>query len=58
MLKPKITRNPIYLFYESVEQNSNRELSNLGNRHYKCLYGNAKILTVTKKMKYSLDGEW
>lgn len=49
--------NPIYLFYENVEQNSNREVGNPGDKHYKCLYRNMKILTITKKMKYSLNGE-
>ena len=50
-------RNPIYLFYENVEWNSNGEVGNPGDKHYKCLHGNMKILTVTKKMKYSLNGE-
>ena len=39
------------------EWNSNGEVGNPGDKHYKCLHGNMKILTVTKKMKYSLNGE-
>jgi hypothetical protein len=50
-------RNPIYLFYESVKWNSNGDVGNPGDKHYKCLHRNMKILTVTKKMKYSLNGE-
>ncbi|KAF8485553.1 hypothetical protein F5888DRAFT_1911735, partial [Russula emetica] len=54
--KPMVTRNPIYHFYEAVERSSNGELRNPGDRHYKCLHGNGKVLTITKKMKYSLNG--
>ena len=53
----KVTRNPIYHFYEAVNWNANGDLSNPGDRHYKCLHGTAKVLTITKKMKYSLNGE-
>jgi hypothetical protein len=55
--KSKGTRNPIYHFYEAVERNSSGEPGNVGDRHYKCLHGNAKVLTVTKKMKYSVNGK-
>jgi hypothetical protein len=50
-------RNPIYLFYENVNRNSNGEVGNPGDKHYKCLHRNMKILTVTKKMKHSLNGK-
>jgi len=46
-----------YHFYETAERNANGEVGNLGDRHYKCLHRNAKVLTITKKMKYSLNGE-
>ncbi|KAF8222045.1 hypothetical protein L208DRAFT_1324604, partial [Tricholoma matsutake] len=50
-------RNPIYYFYKSVGQNANGEVGNPGNKHYKCLHGSMKVLTITKKMKYSLNGD-
>lgn len=49
-------RNPIYHFYEKVEKNSNGDIGNPGDKHFKCLHGGQKVLTITKKMKYSLNG--
>jgi len=49
-------RNPIYHFYEKVERNSNGEIGNPGDKHFKCLHGGQKVLTITKKMKSSLNG--
>jgi hypothetical protein len=54
----KGVKNPIYHFYEVVQHNSNGEVGNPGDKHYKCLHGSGKILTITKKMKYSLNGKW
>ncbi|KAF8235557.1 hypothetical protein L208DRAFT_1126290, partial [Tricholoma matsutake] len=50
-------RNRIYYFYKSVGQNANGEVGNPGDKHYKCLHGSMKVLTITKKMKYSLNGD-
>jgi hypothetical protein len=52
----KGTRNPIYYFYERVERNANGEIGNAGDKHYRCFHGNWKVVMVTKKMKYSLNG--
>jgi hypothetical protein len=35
----------------------NGEVGNAGDKHYKCLYGSMKVLTIMKKMKYSLNSE-
>ncbi|KAF8222278.1 hypothetical protein L208DRAFT_1524601, partial [Tricholoma matsutake] len=47
--------NPIYYFYEKVEENANGEAGIPGDQHFKCLHGTMKVLTITKKMKYSLN---
>lgn len=51
------TRNPIYHFYNEVDRNDKGEVGIAGDRHFKCLHGNKRILTVTKKMKFCLNGE-
>ncbi|KAF8812195.1 hypothetical protein BYT27DRAFT_7221221 [Phlegmacium glaucopus] len=57
--KPKdLQRNPIYHFYEMVELGSNGKAGNSGDRHYKCYHGNWKVLTITKAMKSSLNGDF
>ncbi|TFK33992.1 hypothetical protein BDQ12DRAFT_669813 [Crucibulum laeve] len=48
-------QNPIYYFYEAVVSTEDG-VSIPGNKYYKCLYGNNQIFTVTKAMKYSLNG--
>lgn len=48
--------NSIYLFYEQVKFNANGLPGQSGDNHYKCHHGNGKVLTVTKKMRYSLNG--
>ncbi|KIL63847.1 hypothetical protein M378DRAFT_50048, partial [Amanita muscaria Koide BX008] len=48
-------RNPIYLFYEQVAAGADGKSAD-GDKHYKCCHGSGKILTVTKAMKYSLNG--
>lgn len=55
-LQPAGKRNPIYHFYESVSTNSQGQVGNPGDRHYKCYHGNRKVITVTRAMKYSLNG--
>jgi hypothetical protein len=50
--------NPIYLFYESVALNANKLPGELGDKHYKCYHGNRKILTITRKMRSSLNGAY
>ena len=50
------TRNPIYYFYEKVERDAKGSVGNIGDKHYKCLYGNRKVLTITKAMKSCLNG--
>jgi len=49
-------RNPIYLFYESVTTNAEGTVGQPGDKHYKCYHGNRKILTITRAMKSSLNG--
>jgi len=34
----------------------NRQIGNPGDQHYKCLHGRQKVMTITKKMKSSLNG--
>ena len=49
-------QNPIYLFYEQVDVNQDREVGEEGDKHYKCYHGSRKTLTITKNMKFSLNG--
>lgn len=49
-------RNPAYYFYEEVNRNAKGEPGNKGNKHFKCLHGNCKVLTITQSMCYSLNG--
>ncbi|KAJ8515669.1 hypothetical protein ONZ45_g6946 [Pleurotus djamor] len=48
-------RNPIYHFYEEVPVGADGR-SNVGDKHFKCYHGHRKILTITKAMRYSLNG--
>ena len=48
--------NPIYLYYERVLLNTKGKKGEEGDMHYKCLHGNHKVMTITKKMKYLLNG--
>jgi len=34
----------------------NGQIGNPGDQHYKCLHGRQKVMTITKKMKSSLNG--
>ncbi|KAJ6631120.1 hypothetical protein B0H10DRAFT_1938664 [Mycena sp. CBHHK59/15] len=49
-------RNPVYLFHKQVNLNSAGEPGKNGDKHYQCLHGNHKVITVTKAMKYSVNG--
>ncbi|KAK0446615.1 hypothetical protein EV421DRAFT_1901468 [Armillaria borealis] len=49
-------RNPIYLFYESVDVDANGSSGSPGDQHYKCYHGNHKVLTIMKAMRSSLNG--
>jgi hypothetical protein len=56
-VQPAGKRNPIYHFYESVSMNSHREVGSPGDSHYKCHHGTRKVITVTRAMKYSVNGK-
>jgi hypothetical protein len=47
----------IYHFYKAVERNDKGEVGSPGDNHYKCLHGNMRVITVTKKMKHCLTGK-
>ncbi|KAJ7239821.1 hypothetical protein C8J57DRAFT_1478303 [Mycena rebaudengoi] len=49
------TRNPIYLFNETVDKGTDQAAVSPGDRHFKCYHGNPKFLTINRAMKYSLD---
>ena len=48
--------NPIYHFYEAISTNSQGEVGNTDDMHYKCYHRNCKVIMVTRAMKYSLNG--
>jgi hypothetical protein len=50
-----VKQNPVYLFYEVVNQNVSGMPDDPGNKHYKCYHGNCKVLTITHVMKSSLN---
>ncbi|KAJ7229292.1 hypothetical protein C8J57DRAFT_1252068 [Mycena rebaudengoi] len=50
------TRNPIYLFNETVDKGTDQAAVSPGDRHFKCYDGNPKFLAINRAMKYSLDG--
>jgi hypothetical protein len=54
--KASKTRNPIHLFYVKSNVNAQKNCRNEGDKHYKCCHGEGKILTITKRMKYSTNG--
>ncbi|KAJ7229375.1 hypothetical protein C8J57DRAFT_1730604 [Mycena rebaudengoi] len=49
------TRNPIYLFNETVDKGTDQAAVSPGDRHFKCYHGNPKFLAINRAMKYSLD---
>ncbi len=51
-----VKRNPVYLFYEVVSQNTSNMVGDPGDKYYKCYHGNRKVLTITRAMKSSLNG--
>ena len=40
--------NPIYHFYEAISTNSQGEVGNAGDMHYKCYHRNCKVIMVTR----------
>ena len=56
-VQPAGKQNPIYHFYESVSTNAQGQVGNIGDKHYKCFHGNHKVITVTRAIKYSLNGK-
>ncbi|KAJ7435090.1 hypothetical protein B0H11DRAFT_1937904 [Mycena galericulata] len=56
---PKVisTRNPIYLFFESVNQNSVGYAGSPGDKHYKCFHGNREIITISKASNSNVRSE-
>ena len=49
--------NPIYHFYQALQGAPQGVKAESGDRFYQCYHGRKKILRVTKKMKYNLNGE-
>ncbi|KAJ6607260.1 hypothetical protein B0H10DRAFT_1741317, partial [Mycena sp. CBHHK59/15] len=49
-------RNLIYMFYESVDKGADGTAGSPGDKHFKCYHGNRNVLTITRAMKYSLNG--
>ncbi|KAJ7132528.1 hypothetical protein C8R44DRAFT_553486, partial [Mycena epipterygia] len=49
-------RNVIYEFYEHVDLNKYGVPSDDGDKHYKCLHGTSKIITVKRSQKHSVNG--
>jgi hypothetical protein len=47
--------NPIYLFYQDVEADTDGSKEE-GATYFKCYLGNRKIQKITKKMNGSLNG--
>ncbi|KAI3603582.1 transposase-like protein [Moniliophthora roreri] len=47
--------NKIYYFYEKLEQNPSRD-TKAGDRYYRCYHGSWQVFTITKAMKFSLNG--
>ena len=56
-IQPAGKWNPIYLFYEEVPTNAHGQAGNDGDKHYKCYHGNRKVLTVTRAIKYNVNGK-
>ncbi|KAJ6576373.1 hypothetical protein B0H10DRAFT_1963450 [Mycena sp. CBHHK59/15] len=56
---PKViaTRNPIYLFFESVSQNSVGYAGSPGDKHYRCFHGNREIITISKASNSNVMSE-
>ncbi|KAJ6604922.1 hypothetical protein B0H10DRAFT_1957410 [Mycena sp. CBHHK59/15] len=52
--KPSATRNPIYLFYETVLKNALGSSGTPGDKHYKCFHGNRQIITISKAARSNL----
>lgn len=50
-------RNPVYLFFEIVSSNAEKNAGAEGDIHYRCYHGNRKVLTITRAMKGCLNGE-
>ncbi|KAJ7825783.1 hypothetical protein B0H13DRAFT_1918506 [Mycena leptocephala] len=50
------TRNVIYEFYEHVDLNKYGVPGDDGDKHYKCLHGASKIITVKRSQKHSVNG--
>jgi hypothetical protein len=51
-------KNPIYHFYEEVQHNHQGKVGNPGDKHYRCWHGNRKVLTITRAMRGSLNGQF
>ena len=49
--------NPIYHFYLALQGAPQGIKAEHGDRFYQCYHGRKKILKVTKKMKYNLNGK-
>ncbi|KAF7289712.1 hypothetical protein MIND_01344300 [Mycena indigotica] len=45
-----------FLFFERVELNAKGQAGLDGDRHFRCLHGDHKVITITKKMKSSTNG--
>jgi hypothetical protein len=48
-------RNPIYYFFEEVDQHGDGSVEE-GARYYKCYLGNRKVLKIGRKMNHNTHG--
>ena len=53
-LQNGVKRNPIYYFYEVWDVNSEGNVGQPGDKHYRCYHGTRKIFTISKAMNHSL----
>ncbi|KAJ7182072.1 hypothetical protein C8R46DRAFT_1210612 [Mycena filopes] len=50
------TRSAIYHFYELVPLNRYGVPGDNGDKHYKCLHGSGRVITVKRSQKHSVNG--
>lgn len=57
-LQNGVKRNPIYYFYEVWDVNSEGDVGQPGDKHYRCYHGTRKIFTISKAMNHSLHSKF
>ena len=56
-LQNGVKQNPIYFFYEVWDVNSEGNIGQPGDKHYRCYHGTRKIFTISKAMNHSLHSK-